>query len=149
MDLKQSDYSFDQKKGGNSTDLKLDASHEGSDQYSCPRCEQTVHLSEKDEHEDWHFAKDLEAQEQDGTTASTRPAQAPPQIQPPDFKQAGDSKGEPPPDYAPPSYPPPQNGASRATATRHHTNQVIEAAKIRARDEVTLLAFSRDRYNIG
>jgi len=41
----------------------------------------------------------------------------------------------PPPDYAPPSYPPPASGASRA-ATRNHTNAVIEAAKIRAVDEV-------------
>jgi len=43
-----------------------------------------------------------------------------------------------PPDYAPPSYPPPANGASRA-ATRSHTNAVVEAAKIRAVDEVRLI----------
>lgn len=44
-----------------------------------------------------------------------------------------------PPDYAPPGYAPPPgappaNGASRSSA-RHHTNQVIEAGKIRAHDE--------------
>lgn len=124
-------------------------------------------MIEKDQHEDWHFAKDLQDQEQNGAVASVPPAQAAPRApprsqqdlkqgsdsevyQPPDYappshpppraqqqdlKQVGDSKGNQPPNHAPPSYPPPQDGASRATA-RHHTNQVIEAAKIRARDEV-------------
>lgn len=38
--------------------------------------------------------------------------------------------GDKPPDYAPPSY-----GAKARTAGRDHTNQVMEAAKVRARDE--------------
>lgn len=50
-----------------------------------------------------------------------------------------DIKGNPPayvpPAYVPPAGPPPANAAGRAAA-RHHTNQVIEAAKVRARDEV-------------
>ena len=48
-----------------------------------------------------------------------------------------DVKGNPPA-YAPPAGPPPANVAGRAAA-RHHTNQVIEAAKVRARDEVRCL----------
>ncbi len=131
MDLKQSRGSIEQTKGRNSN-----ASQQTSDQYFCSRCDQTIDSDEKDEHEDWHFAKDLQAQEQDGAIASGRPAQAAPQAQRQDLKQAGDSKSYQPPDYAPPSYPPPKNGASRATAIRRHTNQVIEAAKVRARDEV-------------
>lgn len=39
-----------------------------------------------------------------------------------------------PPAYVPPPGQPPTNGASRSSA-RHHTNQVIEAGKIRAKDE--------------
>jgi hypothetical protein len=39
------------------------------------------------------------------------------------------------PAYAPPSYPPPSQRASKALI-RPHTNQVIEAAHVRARDEV-------------
>jgi len=136
MDLKQSCSSIEQKKGGNSIDLALNASQQTSDQYFCSRCDLTIHSDDKDQHEDWHFAKDLQAQEQDGAIASERPAQATPQVQRLDLKQAGDRKSDQPPDYAPPSYPPPKNGASRATAIRHHTNQVIEAAKVRARDEV-------------
>ena len=45
-----------------------------------------------------------------------------------------DIKGNPPA-YLPPAGPPPANAAGRAAA-RHHTNQVIEASKVRARDEV-------------
>lgn len=95
-----------------------------------------MHFDDKDEHEDWHFAKDLQAQEQDGAAAPAPPAQAPAQTQPLNPQPAGDSKFEQPPGYAPPSYPPPTNGASRERTIRHHTNQVIEAAKIRAKDEV-------------
>ncbi|KAK4500600.1 hypothetical protein PRZ48_008789 [Zasmidium cellare] len=47
-------------------------------------------------------------------------------------------KGAPPtgapPAYAPPAGPPPGLGADRRNI-RHHTNQVIEAGKVRARDE--------------
>lgn len=48
---------------------------------------------------------------------------------------ASGGKSDLPPGYAPPAGPPPANGASRAAA-RNHTNQVVEAAKVRARDEV-------------
>lgn len=50
-------------------------------------------------------------------------------------QSSSDTKQMQPPQYAPPSNAPPANGASRAAA-RNHTNAVIEAAKIRARDEV-------------
>ncbi len=135
MDLKQS-RGIEQKKGRNSLELVLNASQQTSGQYFCAPCDQTMHLDEKDQHEDWHFAKDLQAREQDGTIALERPAQAAPHMQRLDLKRAGDSKSNQPPEFAPPSYPPPKNGASKATAVRRHTNQVIEAAKVRARDEV-------------
>lgn len=47
----------------------------------------------------------------------------------------GGNKQGPPPSYAPPAGAPPVNGTSR-TVAHHHTNQVIEAAKVRAKDEV-------------
>jgi hypothetical protein len=134
MDLKQNFGSIEQKKGRNSIGLALNPSQQTSDQYFCSRCEQTIHSDEKDQHEDWHFAKDLQAQ--DDAIASERPAQAAPQPQRLDLKQAGDSKSDQPPDYPPPSYPPPRNVAGGVMAIRRHTNQVIEAAKVRARDEV-------------
>ena len=131
MDLTQSYGGNEKKQSRNSMNLP-----QTSDQYFCSRCHQPVQLDDKDQHDDWHFAKDLQADEQDGTVASERPAQAAPQAQQLDLKQAGDSKSDQPPDYAPPSYSTPKNGANRAMAIHHHTNRVIEAAKVRARDEV-------------
>ena len=49
-------------------------------------------------------------------------------------KAASRQQGQQP--FVPPSGPPPSHGTSRA-AVRHHSNQVTEAAKIRARDEVS------------
>lgn len=143
MDVKQSDYSADVKNPGNGVDETVKSSQPTSDQYFCPRCEQSMHFNEKDEHDDWHFAKDLEIQDQDSVAPSQPPAQTP-QSQQSKPHVATDSKSEQPPGYAPPSYPPPShppptNGSSRARAIHHHTNQVIEAAKVRARDEVCIL----------
>lgn len=70
------------------------------------------------------------------------PAYAPPPGPPP--ANAATSSEKPPPAqtrtsnapaYLPPSGAPPANAAGIAAA-RHHTNQVIEAGKVRARDEV-------------
>ena len=154
MDLKQSFGGDEQTKGDNGTDSALNASQQTVDWHYCSRCDQTIQLDEKAEHEDWHFAKDLETQEPDGAIAPERPAQAAPQAQRQDVKQAGDGKSDQPPQHAPPSYappsyappshPPPSNSASRATASHHHTNPVIEAAKIRARDEVRFTSLLRD-----
>ena len=108
--------------------------------YVCDRCEQKVSTISKDEHEDWHFAEDLQAQEQDGPSTSQTPAQASkaPQKLDSTHTGGGDMKDQPP-QYAPPSHAPPRNRISNRTTThRPHTNQVIEAAKIRARDEVCL-----------
>ena len=139
MDLKQSGGSNRLKKRGNSTDMAEKASQKISDENFCSRCDRTLDPDEKGEHDDWHFAKDLQAQEDDGGRAPTSPAPATTKatINSPrlDSKQADDSKSVQLPAYAPPSNPPPRGGASRAAA-RHHTNQVIEAAKVRARDEV-------------
>ena len=168
MDLKQNGGGIDVQNGSNNVGSSLDGSQQNSDLYFCSRCDQKLKWHEKEEHEDWHFAKDLQSQEQDGAGASARPTQAVPQPQRPISKQAADSKDTQPPDYAPPSYPPPPaapqpadsnntqpsnyappsyppptNGASRAAA-RHHTNQVIEAGKVRARDEVrSTFSFTR------
>lgn len=38
--------------------------------YRCPRCNRTLHEAEQPEHEDWHFAKDLEAQEREAARSS-------------------------------------------------------------------------------
>lgn len=54
-----------------------------------------------------------------------------------DSEQGNDSKDKPLLAYAPPSYLPPSQNASMALR-RPHTNPVIEAEHVRARDEVRL-----------
>jgi len=49
-------------------------------------------------------------------------------------KPIGDGHPEHPPSYAPPAHPAPTSGGSRMSA-RRHTNQVVQAAEVRARDE--------------
>ena len=144
MDVKQAYPTVDEKKSHGGVDFE--DSHRTADQYLCAQCEQSIPWDEKTEHEDWHFAKDL--QEQDGPVVSQPPTHnaSQPQSkagpQPPDYAPP---PGPPPQQaqqasYAPPSHPPPQQGQSRAKAIYNHTNQVIEAAKVRARDEVRVFA---------
>ena len=47
-----------------------------SDTYFCPRCSTALSPLSKSEHEDWHFAKDLEASERTTTPASATKAAA-------------------------------------------------------------------------
>ncbi|KIY02092.1 uncharacterized protein Z520_02230 [Fonsecaea multimorphosa CBS 102226] len=155
MDLKTGSNGFAQEKAaGNGVDLAFDASQQAAaDQYSCERCDETMDPALKDEHEDWHFARDLQAQEDGSTAAAPSTTQATAKPPPPDLKQAGDGRNDQPPDYAPPSYPPPSTAPSRATTGHRHTNKVIEAGKVRARDEQQMqnalqrLQFQYNIYN--
>ena len=46
--------------------------------YACDRCSKFMPTSNKEEHEDWHFAKDLQAQERTNSTSTgARPTSAP------------------------------------------------------------------------
>lgn len=131
MDRSQGHSEFPAEKGHNGLDSTHDASQQSSDQYVCERCDKTMHSQEKDQHDDWHFAKDLQEQEtseQHGSTGSNLDNPVGPNVGP----QATDQ----PPSYLPPPYPPAKDVPRRAAAVRAHTNQVIMAAEIRARDEV-------------
>ncbi|KAL5343504.1 hypothetical protein BJX70DRAFT_170938 [Aspergillus crustosus] len=46
--------------------------------YMCSRCGKAIQAEEKDEHNDWHFAKDLEAEERQATRESQLPSRAAP-----------------------------------------------------------------------
>ena len=121
---------MDSKQGYDSGDQK-NHDQKTQDEYICPRCEQVIPSDERAEHDDWHFAKDLEDDEQNGVVASQGPPQS---TKSPAIKQAGDKKMDQPPTYAPPSYAPPVN--PQALVNRH-TNKVTEAARVRAMDEVS------------
>ena len=122
-----------QSSNGSEQNNALSAVQHGPDQYFCVQCHQSIDSDRRDEHEDWHFAKHLEAEDQAGHMVATGQSQIGSNVPQLDFKQGV------PPDYAPPTYPPPRTAPRVAAAIRHHTNQVIEAAQIRARDEVHFL----------
>ncbi|RJE17807.1 Sister chromatid cohesion protein [Aspergillus sclerotialis] len=63
---------------------------EGS--YLCPRCNKTYPEIEKPEHDDWHFAKDLE--DQDREAAMSSPQQAPRQSTGPSSRGRGGRNGK-------------------------------------------------------
>jgi hypothetical protein len=109
------------------------------DQYFCVQCYQSIDSNRKDEHEDWHFAKDLEAEDQKPATKQSQICSNVPQLN----SKQDVAPDYPPPTYPPPTYPPPRSAPRVAGPIRHHTNQVIEAAKIRARDEVIADSFGR------
>ena len=101
--------------------------HFQPDEYTCDRCDVTVSWNEKEEHDDWHLANDLQAQEEQETPGTVQPM-----VSAKNGTNGSTEEDARPPSYAPPSQPPP--ASSRAAAYRH-TNQVIEAATVRARTE--------------
>ena len=139
MDSKVSTYGMDQKNA-------LNGSQQVADQYVCDQCHESIEMDQRDEHTDWHFAKSLDEQETGGSAATSH-SQAVPSYKQPDIKQSRDQKNDQPPTYAPPSHPPPKIGPSMAAPIRAHTNQVIEAAKVRARDEVRLFRLALEDMN--
>jgi hypothetical protein len=118
-------------------DAKQGGDGDALDRYICERCEKKLHIDEKTEHDDWHFAKDL--QEQDGGAVAPAPVNPAPQSKSGSKKSDANGK-EQPPGYGNLSHSS-ANGSSRLT--HQHTNQVIEAARIRARDEVRLLIWDQ------
>ena len=102
----------------------------------CPRCNIDIPTYEKVEHDDWHMAMDLQNQDQSGAPAQANaPAQA-------TAYQAAQQFA--PPSFAPPSHAPPPKEAKISNAQRaRHSNKVIEAANVRARDEVCLEVLGR------
>ena len=110
--------------------------------YVCDSCKETVQTVCKDEHQDWHFAKDLQLQEDDGAHTPNGKAHVSSADRKRHLAQPGDLDANEPPQYAPPAFPPTRNQSSgSAPGHRPHTNQVIEAARIRARDEVHAHAY--------
>ena len=126
MDTRQSN-SGSAEKGGPDTGLRT------SNKYLCLRCNLQLDWNEKREHEDWHFAKDLQDDEE-GWEAPTPQGKTPtgPPSQPSTLGALGSNQAV----YDPPSHPPPSYVSTSATAIHRHTNPVIDAASVRARDEV-------------
>ncbi|KAF2149742.1 DNA/RNA polymerase [Myriangium duriaei CBS 260.36] len=65
----------------------------GQDSYTCDRCRKSIPLDDKTEHEDWHFARDLQ-REESGMAAPPPPPAKPPSKPP--TQQKGKGRGKPP-----------------------------------------------------
>lgn len=111
-------------------------SNDVKEEQTCDRCHKSIPLDEMEEHQDFHFASDLQSQEENNSPRPPPVAQAVSQFQALDLsgKPAPPGDGQPP-QYAPPSYPPPVNSVNGSSQIRPHTNAVIEAGRVRARDE--------------
>ena len=69
----------------------------GPETYICPRCQASVHMYEQDEHDDWHFAKDLQAEERAPGPSNTevkKPQTVKPQKGPRKPGGGGDERGQ-------------------------------------------------------
>ncbi|RMZ85819.1 hypothetical protein DV737_g523, partial [Chaetothyriales sp. CBS 132003] len=116
------------------------------DVFVCPRCEKSLPSLDKVEHEDWHLAVDLQAQDEHGSVGSTyAAATTTTQYQQSAYSQTQNSRQNSQenacenahknaqkgahPFYTPPSQPPP------SATNRSHTNPVIHAGRVRERDE--------------
>lgn len=93
-----------------------DVEEQLSDSYFCTQCNTSMPLAEQTEHRDWHMAIDLQASEE---AASNTNATSP-------------SSNAVPPSYSSVAH-------SNSVSTHYHTNPVINAANVRARDEVGVL----------
>lgn len=61
---------------GNATRLRTAAAD--AEQYTCTRCDRSFQIIEQGEHEDWHFAKDLQAKERSPGVSGQTPRPRPP-----------------------------------------------------------------------
>jgi len=113
------------------------------DQYQCKRCNQSIALSEKAEHDDWHFAQDLA--DEDGTRDSVPTPSNTITLSTASTQKNTTQTQYAPPNYAPPPYPAkntPSAMPSRPTnaqTIRRYVNVVDRAAEWRARDEVRII----------
>jgi hypothetical protein len=135
---------MDAKHGPSGLEFKQSTNGEKAEQFFCERCKLSMKLDEMIEHEDWHLAMDLQTQEEAGSSSTAPPPQPASNPFRSDPDKAGISSGgkaDLPPDYGPPSYPPPSQ-SSYQQPHREHTNKVIQAARVRARDEVCAIDIS-------
>jgi hypothetical protein len=98
--------------------------------YICPRCNQEIASHDKSEHDDWHFAEELDR-------AEGAPSSAP--VQPPTMSSPSPTKQKP--SWIQPVDSHDQSTTASAHATKQHrhvpyVNAVDKAANFRAQTEV-------------
>jgi hypothetical protein len=111
--------------------------------YICPRCNQEISSHDRSEHDDWHFAEDLERAE--GAPSALPIRSAPPMS---DRKHSSTSPTKSKPSWLQPVDSHHQSTMNSTPATnkhRHvpHVNAVDKAATLRAQSEVCISESSR------
>jgi hypothetical protein len=115
-------------------------------QYICPRCNQEIISSNKSEHDDWHFAEDLDRAE----GAPSSPSIHPPTMS--DRKHSSPSPTKQKPSWIQPVDSHHQSATNSAHATKRnhhvpHVNAVDKAANLRAQTEVCIIYTSSNLAN--
>ncbi|TIA36122.1 hypothetical protein D6C78_05652 [Aureobasidium pullulans] len=106
----------------------------------CPRCEREIDARTKVEHDDWHFAKDLEEQDNSAVVSQSQLV-VPPSYQPTmDSKPFVQSDMKQDASFTHAKATHQRSGGKQvignnATTSRRHVNAVDEAATLRAKDE--------------
>ncbi|THV83024.1 hypothetical protein D6D29_04197 [Aureobasidium pullulans] len=106
----------------------------------CPRCEREIDAQTKVEHDDWHFAKDLEEQDNSAVVSQSQLV-VPPSYQPTmDSKPFVQSDMKQDASFTHAKATHQRSGGKQvignnATTSRRHVNAVDEAATLRAKDE--------------
>ncbi|THV97099.1 hypothetical protein D6D27_02307 [Aureobasidium pullulans] len=111
-----------------------------TNKHYCPRCEREIDAQTKAEHDDWHFAKDLDEQDNNAVVSQSQSVAPPSYQSPTDSKSLVQSDMKQDPSFTHAQAMHQRSGGKQvtgnnATTSRRHVNAVEEAATLRAKDE--------------
>ena len=112
-----------------------------TNKHYCPRCEREIDAQTKAEHDDWHFAKDLDEQDNNAVVSQSQSVAPPSYQSPTDSKSLVQSDMKQDPSFTHAQAMHQKSGGKQVpgnntTTSRRHVNAVDEAATLRAKDEV-------------
>ncbi|THW82331.1 hypothetical protein D6D17_09461 [Aureobasidium pullulans] len=111
-----------------------------TNKHYCPHCEREIDAQTKAEHDDWHFAKDLEEQDNNAVVSQSQSVAAPSYQLPTDSESVVQSDMKQDPSFTHAQAMHQKSGGKQVpgnntTTSRRHVNAVDEAATLRAKDE--------------
>jgi hypothetical protein len=112
-----------------------------TNKYYCPHCEREIDAQTKAEHDDWHFAKDLDEQDNNAVVSQSQSVAPPSYQSPTDSKSLVQSDMKQDPSFTHAQAMHQKSGGKQVpgnntTTSRRHVNAVDEAATLRAKGEV-------------
>ncbi|THW56720.1 hypothetical protein D6D20_08527 [Aureobasidium pullulans] len=111
-----------------------------TNKHYCPHCEREIDAQTKAEHDDWHFAKDLDEQDNNAVVSQSQSVAPPSYQSPTDSKSLVQSDMKQDPSFTHAQAMHQKSGGKQVpgnntTTSRRHVNAVDEAATLRAKDE--------------